>query len=205
MKSILSCRRLSIESLEARELLALLYVQNTNDMGSGSLRAAIDAANMFSDDDAILFSHSDLGSGQHVISLNSPLPKIVAGVTISGDTAIGYAGTPLVQIRPSVTFGAMGRGLLIGTGPLGSGQTFTGLGIVRALSITGFPEGRIRVEANADLRAAKQQGDVGRVEGELGELQSQLLELDAKYQQELEDLRTSIDSVAGSIPMRSGR
>ncbi len=52
--------------------------------------------------------------------------------------------------------------------------------------------GRAASSARAASRAAKQQGDVGRVEGELGELQSQLLELDAKYQQELEDLRTSI-------------
>lgn len=59
--------------------------------------------------------------------------------------------------------------------------------------------GRAAASARAASRAAKQQGDVGRVEGELGELQSQLLELDAKYQHELEELRSSIAPEALSL------
>ncbi|MDZ4784331.1 MAG: right-handed parallel beta-helix repeat-containing protein [Planctomycetia bacterium] len=150
MKSVQNRRQLSIESLEARRLLAPIDVTNTDNAGTGSLRWAIEQANLQSQSDEIQFDM--LGAGQHVITLNTPLPKIVSPVTINGTTASGYAGTPLVRIQPSWSFGSSGQGLLVGNGPLGGGGTSTGAAIVRALSVTGFPQGGIRVEANADLQ-----------------------------------------------------
>jgi hypothetical protein len=52
--------------------------------------------------------------------------------------------------------------------------------------------GRAATSARAASRAAKQRGDVGRVEQDIADLQDQLLELDDKYKAELESARTSI-------------
>ncbi|MDZ4780684.1 MAG: ATP-binding protein [Planctomycetia bacterium] len=52
--------------------------------------------------------------------------------------------------------------------------------------------GRAASSARAASRAAKQQGDVGRAATELNELRDQLLELDAKYQGELDAARTAV-------------
>jgi len=62
---------------------------------------------------------------------------------------------------------------------------------------------RAASSAKAASRAAKQQGDVGRAETELTQLREQLLELDAKYQCELDEARDSIAPEALTLsPLR---
>lgn len=51
---------------------------------------------------------------------------------------------------------------------------------------------RAATSARAASRAAKQQGDVGRAEEEIAQLQTQLIELDTKYQEELDNARASM-------------
>ena len=61
--------------------MAVTYsVTNTSNAGSGSLREAIDNANLSPGLDSISFAI--LGSGPHVISLISRLPDITSPVTI---------------------------------------------------------------------------------------------------------------------------
>lgn len=59
-----------------------LVVTNTADAGPGSLRAAIDCANILSGPDTITFAIP--GAGPHVIQLVSPLSAITDPVTIDG-------------------------------------------------------------------------------------------------------------------------
>lgn len=67
------------ESLEDRRLLAVYSVDNLNDSGAGSLRAAIDAANLSAGTpDEITFSVTG------TINIASQLPTITDAVTITG-------------------------------------------------------------------------------------------------------------------------
>lgn len=115
-------------------------VTNANDDGSGSLRAAIVAANGAEGHQQISFNIPGAGAeSPAVISVASPLPAITESVTIDATTQPGWDGQPVVQLRsPSSTTGWVGlnlnsnlvviRGLSItnfGTGILGF-QTFTG-------------------------------------------------------------------------------
>ncbi|HTU24340.1 MAG TPA: right-handed parallel beta-helix repeat-containing protein, partial [Pirellulales bacterium] len=87
-------RRLRLESLEDRSMLSAVTVTNLNDSGTGSLRAAITAANAASGPTTIDFSVSgtiELTGGM--------LPAITQDVDIAGNSAPGYAGTPKVEIN----------------------------------------------------------------------------------------------------------
>ncbi|MFO1065059.1 MAG: hypothetical protein U0892_14435 [Pirellulales bacterium] len=88
-------RRVLLESLESRRLMATFTVDNTNDSGAGSLRAAILGANASAGADSIAFNIP--GSGVHVIQPASPLPTITDSVTIDGYSQPGSSPNTLLD------------------------------------------------------------------------------------------------------------
>ena len=76
-------RRLHVETLEDRRLLAVFSVSNLDDAGTGSLRDAITLANANGEADTIDFSSIDF-SVPGTIDLASQLPTITEGLTIVG-------------------------------------------------------------------------------------------------------------------------
>ena len=90
-------RPLRVERLEERTLLSVITVTDPGDSGSGTLRSAINQANLDATPDTIDFNIG--GGGHQVITLGSALPAITNTVTIDGASQPGYAGTPLVEIN----------------------------------------------------------------------------------------------------------
>ncbi len=87
-------RRLRLEWLEDRRMLATFAVTNTNDAGAGSLRQAIVDANAQAGADTIEFD-SVLFSSPQTINLASALPTIAEDLTVTGpgsDFAMVNAG-----------------------------------------------------------------------------------------------------------------
>ena len=80
-------RHLSTEALEDRRMLATFTVTNLGDNGTGSLRAAILAANSNDEPDTILFD-SLLNGG---VELTSGILKIESPITIQGPHADSMA------------------------------------------------------------------------------------------------------------------
>ena len=107
---------------------ANLVVTNTNDSGSGSLRAAMLYANTLSGLQTITFNIPS--TGVQTIQVMTPLPAITNPVVIDGMSQPGYAGTPLIVIDGALFFnsGSGDFGLDISTG--GGGSTIDGLSIV---------------------------------------------------------------------------
>jgi parallel beta-helix repeat protein len=118
-----------VETLEARELLTVFLVQNTNDSGDGSLRQAIIDANRTAGQDTISFDISP--PGQQTIDLLSQLPEITDPVAIDGTTQPGF--DPL-NPRPMIELNGTGAGTLA------AGLVLGGLGgnSVRGLVINRF-------------------------------------------------------------------
>jgi parallel beta-helix repeat protein len=77
--------------------LATFVVTNENNSGSGSLRDAINSANLSAGADVIAFNIA--GAGVHTINLASALPSIVDTVHIDGTTQSGYASAPLIELN----------------------------------------------------------------------------------------------------------
>ena len=111
-------RRLRLEALEDRRLLAVVTVNTDNDVLDGattsianliaspgldgviSLREAITAANNtpnVGDPDEIRFNIG--GGGPQTIQLQSALPAISDAVILDGTTQPGYAGAPIVELN----------------------------------------------------------------------------------------------------------
>ena len=129
-----SATRPRFEPLEDRRLLTQ-FVVNTNDNGSGSLRAAILAANGTAGGDTIDFNIS--GSGVHKISLTTgALPTITNAILVDGTSQPTNGGatvtTPLIQIDGSTLPAGTNDGLTIN---LPSG---TSPATIRGLAISGF-------------------------------------------------------------------
>ena len=82
-----SKRRPGVEALECRRLMATFVVSSTADAGPGTLRRAINDANLAAELDSILFNIP--GVGQQVIRPNAPLPRIVTPIDISGYSQAG--------------------------------------------------------------------------------------------------------------------
>ena len=95
-------------------------VSSTANSGQGSLSAAITNANTHPGNDVIVFQVSG--------AIDGPFPTITNPVQILGNSAPGYVGTPVVQLRGE-TAGDV-HGLQFGAG--------TGSSRVQGLSITGF-------------------------------------------------------------------
>src|SRR4051812_15116600 len=86
-------RRLLVEALEARQLLATFVVANTDDSGPGSLRQAILDANGAPGPDAITFAIP--GDGLQSIKLDAILPDVTDTVDIDGYTQAGASPNTL--------------------------------------------------------------------------------------------------------------
>lgn len=119
------------------------FVTNTANDGSGSLRAAIDAANAACTDSwpcLVAFRIQDSGTPWHTIAVTAPLPAIIQPlVTIDATTQTAYFGDAN-PAGPEVE--------LSGTGPVaGSGiEIVRGCAsAVRGLAINGFPAVGVRV------------------------------------------------------------
>ncbi|MBU3557209.1 hypothetical protein ICN18_06155 [Polynucleobacter sp. Ross1-W9] len=93
-------------------------VTNTNDSGTGSLRAAITSANSASTSQYSGITFSVTG----VITLASDLPAITNKVLIDGTTAPGYvSGNTTTAPLVAVNFNNVGSGLTFNSGSAGSG------------------------------------------------------------------------------------
>lgn len=123
-------RRLHIESLERRHLMAVLTVTNTNDSGSGSLRDAMNAANVDGILDTIQFALP--GSGVRTIDLLSDLPAVFTPMQIDGWSQSGFAGKPLIQLQAAA---AIDYGISL----------FASDSLVRGLVFTGFDNSHLAI------------------------------------------------------------
>jgi hypothetical protein len=112
-----ACRRLTIESLETRELLTPTFtVTNAGDNGNnlsplpGSLRWAVVQADALAPGTASTIRFAISGGAFQTIGLQAPLPQITTPATIDGTTQTGYTGTPLIELDGS-SAGAGANGL----------------------------------------------------------------------------------------------
>jgi hypothetical protein len=124
-------RHLQVESLETRAVPAVLLVTNTNDSGSGSLRAAIGSANSTSVADTIEFNLP--GSGVHTITVSSQLPQVPANrpLTIDGWSQPGFSSAPLIQISAGASAAQYGL------------SVFASNSVFRGLVFSGFSKASI--------------------------------------------------------------
>lgn len=100
---------------------ATFTVTSNGDNGPGTLRDAILNANRNAGADIILFSVS---SGAQTITVTSQLPVITEAVTIDATSQPGFAGAPLIQLRPSTSPSPVfGAGLVL----TADGSTIRGL------------------------------------------------------------------------------
>jgi len=127
-------RRPSLEWLESRELLTGYSVTTAADSGTGSLRAAIVAADGDNQAGLDTISFAIPGGGVQVIALKTPLPAITRALSLDGTTESGSTpgGAPRIAID-GTGVAAGGNGLaLIGGG---------GGSVVRGLAIGHFAAG----------------------------------------------------------------
>ena len=121
-----------------------ITVTNASDVNVGSLRRAIEAAELQPDRDTIKFDIP--GAGAHTITLNSDLPALTQPVTIKGYSqpgAIQATGTTPAEPAIEIDAGSAYRGLDIG----GSGIEVHGLAIHSAQGENVFVEGQDNVVA----------------------------------------------------------
>lgn len=140
-------RRFALERLESRELLATFTVNSTADAGTGSLRAAIIAANGTPEADTINFAIS--GAGQKTIALSAPL--IINGtMTIDGLTQPGSsANTDPSGFNANLNIILSGSG----AGASASGLVVNATGVtIRGLIINGFAQQGILIQAGGSSR-----------------------------------------------------
>ncbi len=112
-----------VEMMEERVLFATFAVTTTADGGGGSLRDAMNKANISSDADVIQFK---IGSGLKTITPSSGLPHLKYATTLDATTQGGYAGKPLVEIRGDRA-GSGSNGIVL----VGGGSTVKGLVVNR--------------------------------------------------------------------------
>jgi hypothetical protein len=117
-----------------------LLVTTLSNAGPGSLRAAINAANLSSAGGNVTIDFSVRG----VITLTSALPAITGAVTIDGTSAPGHrsGGSPVVEINANRQ-----RGLVFATGSAGSELLGLAIGGARGNGVT-LQAGAITVNEN---------------------------------------------------------
>lgn len=118
-----SARRLRLEPLEDRRMLATLTVTNVSDSGEGSLRQALFDANTLPGVDVIQFA---IPSTVKTIRPLTQLPWITEPVVIDGTSQAGYHGQPIIEIS-----GELLTGNLSGFTLQSSASTIRGLAINR--------------------------------------------------------------------------
>src|SRR5262245_27641698 len=106
---------------------ASFTVTNTNNAGTGSLRAAILGVNASSG--AIKFAIP--GAGPHAIQVTSALPAVTKPVTVDGRSQPGFSGAPRIQLDNGTgSMSAVGLDLTAGASKvLGIAVTRFGVGI----------------------------------------------------------------------------
>ena len=112
-----------LERIESRVLFADFSVTNTLDAGPGSLRAAIESANLTPGADTISFNIA--GGGAQTIAPLTGLPVVTEAVTIDATTQPGFGGTPLVTLDGVSVVGSSGLRLS------GGASTVRGLRVTR--------------------------------------------------------------------------
>jgi titin len=116
---------------------AIFTVSNTGDSGPGSLRQAMDDANLTPDHDTIIFN---IAAATPVsIGPASPLPALISPVLIDGTTQPGYAGEPIV--------GLVGTGAGTASGLVLQG----GNSEVRGLFINRFSGNGIQIQSQSNV------------------------------------------------------
>lgn len=125
-------------------------VTNANARGPGSLRAAIDQANLAPGADVIDFA---IGSGSRTITPRRALPAVTSPVVIDGTTQPGFSGTPLIKLDGSHVRSR--SGLVIRA----SSST------VRGLEIIGWSNGIVVVGARDVVIGGSQRGDGNVISG----------------------------------------
>jgi hypothetical protein len=130
-------------------------VVNVSDTGPGSLRQAIDCANIRAGLDTIAFNIP--GAGVHTISPTTALPTITDPVTIDGYTQPGAApNTNAIDDPDPLKRGMTGTLLIQLSGPAGGTPAMSGLVIttsdstVRGLVINGFANNGIAINGGDD-------------------------------------------------------
>ncbi len=124
-----------VESLESRSLLSTITVSNIGDTGPGTLRAAIEQANLDPAQDTITFAPSVTGT----ITLSTALPDLSANVVIAGPglsvlsvARSGQPGTPAFRIFTV----AAGVEATVSGLTISNGQSDSGGGISNAGTLT---------------------------------------------------------------------
>lgn len=124
-------RRLRIEQLETRRLLATYVVETTADDGQGSLRQAILDANDNPGGDQITFN---IAATNKTIRPLTQLPHLLDPVTIDATTQPGFSGAPVIELSGEMLAGNF------------SGFTVSADGcIIRGLAIHSFPSAGVFV------------------------------------------------------------
>ncbi|HXG64261.1 MAG TPA: right-handed parallel beta-helix repeat-containing protein, partial [Blastocatellia bacterium] len=107
--------------------LDTFFVLSTADSGPGSLRDAIEQANVLSGPHEIVFAIGSVAQrasdgglnlirpAAETLDLQSPLPAITESVTIDGTTQSGYAGSPVIELN-GANAGSDANGLTIDAG-----------------------------------------------------------------------------------------
>ena len=114
-------------------------VTNTNDSGAGSLRDALDDANLSGGADDISFNIP--GSGPHTIALATPLPSITEALTIDGST-----GADAAALAPTKAV------FLDGGGTTTNALTASASGVViRGLAIGNFQSVAIALDSGGAI------------------------------------------------------
>ncbi len=121
------------------DVIESYIVTTTADMGDGSLRAAIEAADLSSGPFAIDFDIP--GGGVQLISPLSPLPFITAVVDLDATTQPGYAGAPIIQLDGTSTGSA--SGLVLAAGSAGSE--------ISGVVISDFSQDGILIESSGNV------------------------------------------------------
>lgn len=116
---------------------ATFTVTNTNDTGPGSLRQAINDANINAGTDTIVFNIP--GAGPHTIQPLSALPWLIGITSVDGSSQPGFAGAPVIEIR----------GDLAGAGAVGL-QIFNNSSQVGWLTINGFDSHGVRISGSGN-------------------------------------------------------
>ena len=134
----LSRRRLVVEALESRRMLATFTVTSNADSGIGTLREAITQANATPGSHDIAFS---LPAVATKIELQTRLPNIQNQVDIDATTQPGYVDTPLVEVDGSKIPRDVGA----------SGFTLaTSFSRVAGFAITGFKVSGVRINGGSN-------------------------------------------------------